>query len=663
MSTVVTLSCVNLNKVSLTDKTGVYPRNSLDTLQQLGGNNYYVSFASLESTYNFKQLTDARYYMTGRPGADPIYHLLSDSWIQVNPIVESWNPQTLTYYTKPNITTAFNSKIHFYSTDTDQTNNIFIFSDINKVRYVVSYGVMLRSDSTSGSQYAYFYTQGSNSPYLRLEFDSTNASIEPIALSPSSGFVPKYSANTFTWSTHQVGTCIGTLAVSNCKFRWRTSSSASYTEIDCGTNMSCTIPANTFTTNSIQWCAVITDNGGTTTASDWYTLSTEEVTSTASADSPKNTMIDGSVVNTFSWSHIISTGTAPTRSDLQKSINGTTWAALATVTGSDTTTTIAANTFTSGQWYWRVRTYNTDNVAGAWSDAVSFISVASPVLQGVSATQTPRPTVSWQCSDQQGYQVKIGSYDSGVRFGTAQNFKYPGYLADGTYTVKVRVVNQYGLWSAWQTASCTVSNTAGTEITLLASHSDAVANLSWSTTGTYSAFILYRNNVPIYKGTDTHYTDNLALNSVSYKVRGVTTGSDNYTLSNVVDAELIVDCMMIADINSFNWMRLDKSTSSSSEINLSHSSSSIVEHISGAEYPVLEMSEYKDKILSGKAAFTDMTEAKAFSNLNGKCVVVKTPKGDMVVGLLSAVQEVQNTFFYGFSFSVQHTFLLEEVDI
>ena len=82
--------------------------------------------------------------------------------------------------------------------------------------------------------------------------------------------------------------------------------------------------------------------------------------------------------------------------------------------GSARETTISAGTLSAGELLWRVRTYNTDEAAGAWSSPASVLVVAAPPTPTVDTEQTPRPLISWQSDGQQGYQIRIpGAWESG----------------------------------------------------------------------------------------------------------------------------------------------------------------------------------------------------------------------------------------------------------
>ena len=346
----------------------------------------------------------------------------------------------------------------------------------NGIAEAATHGILIRgrkNGSTQEFKDLTVTTGGANRPYIDVIVDeSTTADTLSIAsLSPKSGSINKAQPNVFTWAVKAPYACVPKLEQCSAVFRWRTAAGATEHAINIsGDTKSVTIPAGTFTGTSIQWQIALTANSGKVTTSDWITLSTADATSTATAQSPKGEIVDASEPVVFKWSHIISTGTAQTKAELQISTDMQTWTALATVTGAATTYTVPANTLGSGTKYWRVRTYNTDNAAGAWSDAAEFICVGAPDTPPVSIqTQGPRPTIKWQSADQLAYQVEIvGVYASGTYYGTDKTWTAPMYLEDGEYTVRVRVKNEYALWSPWGAAALQVANTPTAEITLTA---------------------------------------------------------------------------------------------------------------------------------------------------------------------------------------------------
>jgi len=508
-----------------------------------------------------------------------------------------------------------------------------------------------------------FYTQFSRAffPYISIIYGEA---VTPVVNgSPSSGYIPKGQANTFSWTLEPSAPCVGDFEQASAVLYWKTSASGTEHTVNVGTSQSVTIPANTFSTDTIMWRVKVTTTAGDETYSDWYTLTTVEATSTATALTPKNTMVNGSVQNVFTWEHIIETGSAQTAAQIQISANGTTWSDLLTVSGPQTRADILAGMLTSGQKYWRVRTANSNAVYGSWSSAAPFVVVAAPAKPSVSATQVPKSRISWQGSDQQGYQIQItGVYDSGTVYGTETTRKLPVILPDGQYTVKVRLVNNYGLWSDWGTAALVVVNTPGDAITLTATAGEE-AFLSWETTGSYDGFVVYRDGVAVEKTTRNDYTDDLSVGYHKYFVRGIWDDTDYYTQSDTVSLQISVSEKILIDLETKQKIRLKYTSESLPNVTMNRQQKMSMLQLSGDTYPSAEVSPYRTSGMTFSVAFAALTDAEQFEKELGKVVCIKTPKGDAVTGILNAYQKTANKFFVGYRCTIQQLELSGSVEL
>ena len=486
--------------------------------------------------------------------------------------------------------------------------------------------------------------------------------------SPAGGTVPKALPATFSWklsqkmSEHSTTSDVN-LTQKTATFRWRTAAGAAATEISCGTASSVTIPAGTFTTNTIQWQVTAATAEGVSATSDWMTISTLEQAGTAETVAPSGIVIDASASNVFKWQHVISTGTAQTKAELQISPDNSTWSALATVTGPSDTYTVPANTISSGTKYWRVRTYNSDGVASEWSAAAQFVAVGAPDAPVVViGTTSPRPAISWQVEGQQAYQVEIdGVYTSGTRFGTGKTWKAPFYLADGSYTVRVRVQNEYGFWSPWGTAALPVTNVPGGAITLTA-EGGIEAALSW-TPGSFDYYLVYRNGVAIAKVTEPSYTDAASIGSVRYQVRGCYDNSDNYSLSEDVEVTVNTDKVRLYDMERGEWLHFLYDSSAHRSTGLSLSQDIQYVQLSGHTYPVAERSEFKSRALRITCVCADDAERQSLRALLGHLTCCKTPEGNMTIGCPASITENSDDFFSTYSFTIEQIDRKEEIDL
>lgn len=510
-------------------------------------------------------------------------------------------------------------------------------------------------------------TKGSTAPYVAVTVDDSYVcGLEITSVSPAAGAVVKTTPNIFTWELNDPGLCIADLEQASAVFRWRSGASGTIHTINVsGNTQSVTVPANTFAgTTSIQWQVAVTANSGVVTTSDWVTLSTADATPTAAPLSPIDTVIDGSKDVLFQWQHSIATGTAQSKADLQKSTDGITWQTLATMTGAARQWTCPAGTLTSSIKYWRVRTYNADGIPGEWSDAAQIVVIAAPTAPSIQIKSTgARPSISWQTSEQEAYQVELdGKISGGTHYGTEKTWTSPAYLSDGSHTVRVRVQNQYGMWSDWGAAALPVTNTPGASITLTLQAS-SVADLSWQTTGSYDFYLVYRNGKPIAKLTQTQYTDELSSGSTTYQVRGCYADSSNYGLSSAVTVDVRAEVHQVSDLDTGQTLRLPYSDSQHRQTTRTLSRQVELLQLSGAYYPVAVEVDSGTDALSITAALLDESEIRQLMGLVGKLVCAKTPQGDMVIGYITSLPKQHDGFLNVFNFTVEQIDYDDEVTL
>lgn len=608
------------------------------------------SFAAPPEAARFKAIENVTVYVNYQVSFSTLAQ--SITWYYLR---GPFNEKTVTYNNKPSYG---GTKLSVYVSSAGYKT--VVSSTTSLASYVLKYGIMIATNY----YWAFQSTRSSNPPYATFRYTDETVGLAISNTSPSRGSIVAANSNTFSWRESVNGYCYADVSRTSAKFRWRKSASDTVKEIAVpGTATSITIPANTFSGDSIQWQLSVTANSGVTTTSDWMTLSLTDVESTAVAVAPDRAVLDGSSGNVFKWEHVISTGTAQTKAELQQSTDGSTWTALATVTGAANTWTAPAGTFTSGTKYWRVRTYNSKGAAGAWSAATQFIVLAAPATPPMSIVSTePRPEIRWQSDEQQAYQVEIdGVYTSGTRFGTGKTWKSPFYLADGNYTVRVRVQNEYGFWSPWGTAALPVTNVPGGAITLTA-EGGIEAALSW-TPGSFDYYLVYRDGVAIAKVTEPSYTDAASIGGVRYQVRGCYDNSDNYSLSEAVEVTVNTDKVRLYDMERGEWLHFlyDSSAHRSTGLSLSHDIQYV--QLSGHTYPVAERSEFKSRALRITCVCADDAERQSLRALLGHLTCCKTPEGNMTIGYPASITENSDDFFSTYSFTIEQIDRKEEIDL
>jgi hypothetical protein len=534
------------------------------------------------------------------------------------------------------------------------------------LKSIFSHGMNICIDALTGKQTNVYTSRSSYPPYIVVTVYDEVIGLSISGQSPAAGgFVDRTKAATFTWASAASGWCYGDVTETTCTLQWRDGTTGTvHTVAATPQTGQCIIPANTFpSSNQIQWRVSVVSNSGVTTTSDWITISTKDSTPTATPLEPIDVVVDASRSVSFSWQHSVATGTAQTKADLEISSDKETWSSLVTVTGALTSYTAPANTLGSGTKYWRVRTYNTDGTAGSWSDAAQFIAIGAPAAPSVTVlSANPRPEIRWQSDEQQAYQVEIdGVYASGTRFGTGKTWKAPFYLADGNYTVRVRVQNEYGFWSPWGTAALPVTNVPGGAITLTA-EGGIEAALSW-TPGSFDYYLVYRDGVAIAKVTEPSYTDAASIGGVRYQVRGCYDNSDNYSLSEAVEVTVSTDNVRLYDMERGEWLHFLYDSSAHRSTGLSLSQDIQYVQLSGHTYPVAERSEFKSRALRITCVCADDAERQSLRALLGHLTCCKTPEGNMTIGYPASITENSDDFFSTYSFTIEQIDRKEEINI
>ena len=584
-----------------------------------------------------------------------------DAYVQI--LTSTFNERTVTYKTKPG--SGSQSKFTLPASMTNDYREVgSIATTPDEIRRVINYGIIFECDDT-----VYYHSSHSvNKPYLAVELSEELATGSLKDFSPTTGYIDLSQSNIFGFDFEQKADepSITPIAVKSFTLQLREHGQTEITSISvttwAGDAPNVTVPAGTISGESIDWRVIAKTNANQTLTSDWMTLSVEDVPPTAWAISPKDVVVDGSKDQIFIWGHASSTGTAQSKADLQKSTDGSTWTTLATVTGAAKQWTCPAGTLISSIKYWRVRTYNADGISGAWSDAAQIVVIAAPTAPSIQIKSTgPRPSISWQTSEQEAYQVELdGKLSGGTHYGTEKTWTSPAYLADGSHTVRVRVQNQYGMWSNWGAAALPVTNTPGANITLSVQAS-SVADLSWQTSGSYDFYLVYRNGKPIAKLTQTQYTDELSSGDVTYQVRGCFDGSSNYGLSSAVTVDIRAEVHQVSDLDTGLTLRLPYSDSQHRQTTRTVSRQVELLQLSGAYYPVAVEVDSGTDSLSITAAITDDAQVQQLMGLVGKLVCAKTPQGDMVIGYITSLPKQHDGFLNVFNFTVEQIDFDDEV--
>lgn len=670
MSTTLTLTANKSAAISRTSSNAATDFNNHTSatvdlswnLSRVDTNYLLAGFPAVAASYDYKPILRAvvKAYLS----CDTDYTTAATKKVWVEGVTSDWDEASVT-----SRKVAFAPGSGFVSVPGGAAG-VYQFSALSEesARHVLLHGCAIHSYSALMWYLSVGTSRHSSPPQLLITFDDSNVQPKLTTPAPASG-VRLNKASAITFSTSLVQSSAFTLknltAVSGT-FEYRLKGASSITTAAAtisSTTISYTAPANTFAAGEYEYRFSVTDNLGQTVYTAWSSFDTRDTVPTATADEPSGNLLDGDQPISFHWTHINESGSAQTKAELQKSADGSTWTALTTVPGAANEYSAPAGTFASGTWFWRVRTYNLDNAAGAWSDAASFVTVSAPSAPKVIVQASPRPLITWQTNEQSAYQIQLDTEIDTTDYGSGKSWRSPVYLDDGLHVARVRVQNSYGVWSEWGSATFTVSHTASGAVVLTVD-ADHRAELSWSYAGSWTEFVVYRDGVAIAKTTDYSYTDDYSVGTVRYQVRACASdGTYNYSLSNEVTVSVMPETVMLSALGSGKWLFLRLSTAQHRTNTIKASRAFSLTHLSGRKFPEAELTEFCDRSISVSYATDDEAEKAALEALMGSPVCLKTPGGKMVIGILDTLSETESMFYSSYTFAVSQMHYPEGVDL
>jgi len=76
-------------------------------------------------------------------------------------------------------------------------------------------------------------------------------------------------------------------------------------------------------------------------------------------------------------------------------------------------------------------------------------------------------------------------------------------------------------------------------------------------------------------------------------------------------------------------------------------------HVRGSAYPVMETSPFEDLSGSYNCSFSDPEDAARFEALRGKTVIIKSIRGNVIIGAITTLTKEEAVFYTSFTFTVQ----------
>lgn len=178
-------------------------------------------------------------------------------------------------------------------------------------------------------------------------------------------------------------------------------------------------------------------------------------------------------------------------------------------------------------------------------------------------------------------------------------------------------------------------------------------------------FLIYRDDVLIGKTYNTRFHDRTALGTHEYYALQVIPDG-YYTKSSpaTVTATASVKCPMIGKLDGGDFIELKLSENRSRLQSFSRRRQVAYTQYAGAKYPAAELGEHETMTGSFDVAYRqkDAAAADAFEALLGEAVILKTPGGKVVIGILEGWDLGDTRFYKSFRCNLQQMDWGEFVD-
>ena len=232
---------------------------------------------------------------------------------------------------------------------------------------------------------------------------------------------------------------------------------------------------------------------------------------------------------------------------------------------------------------------------------------------------------------------------SGIQYGEGKSYQWPDILTDGVHTVRVRTINEYGLYSAWASTTFTASNTSPYTEGATTAAQDGLADIkvTWTPQSAMVAHI-YRDGKFVAEASAASgvWVDHLAIGTHSYFVRLVSVSGD-YTDLTAATATINLRTAVIARDGVWDWHELSWLQGADIPTRTSqYAPVYALNYYSGSVLPQAEVSTYRSRTHVIRYTMQP-DDAEIIRNFVGKIVVFKR-KAELIEGMVTAVSETRS---------------------
>lgn len=369
-------------------------------------------------------------------------------------------------------------------------------------------------------------------------------------------------------------------------------------------------------------------------------------------------VIDSTQSLRFQWDH----NHANTQSefDLEWSQDHQTWTRISRVSTFEQYT-VDADTFPSGDIYWRVRTYSDAGLVSVWSNIEIFI--ATKPSQGVTIVSSPlitnaRPIFEWSQTEQYSYEIEILNSIGQVAWGTgvvdSQNKTVTSgieLLDNNNYTFRIRTATELGLWTDWATQSLIVTYLGPPTPSIELSSGKGVVEVRISNPipeglePEVEYNDLYRNGIRIATRVGTYYSDYSVRSNESYHYKVVAVGYNknvSESSSRIISIHLEYGYFADKEGNILEVEIINKR-----DVGWELLGSKM--HFVGREKPVFQYSGFKDNTTNLNFTLYNEEDLALLEKIynNGGVILYRDNKGRKIYGVIPSISIDDNLDFDG----------------
>lgn len=468
----------------------------------------------------------------------------------------------------------------------------YVWNDVNAT------GVTSISHSIKCSQ---FYSEGSrwiatvNSITYTIDYeaDTSSSTVHPL----SGDNISSSLSTEFSWSNF-----VPAGNIVEQSLYWKQKEQLVYNKIELDPlATSYEFNGGTFNNGDINWYVLFVDDSGNEIQSPIETVTVGIVPSVAIAY-PNNVNIRNSNKQLFTWEMTEAIATGQKSYEIQyKKTSEEQWTTIIETAGKQYHE-FEANTFDTDVYEWKLKVTNNDDISTDFVSA-SFIAIGATDAPNItSITNSSIPTINWETSSQDTFEVEIYTaddriYASGIQVGkNVRSFTPNIMLDDGNYIVKMRSMNEYGYFTEWSDYSFVLNATKPDAVDCMVYANECHGvNIEAIGSNSNNLYVLRRKfgaskwNI-IGKLQDV-FTDNTILTNVKYEyaLRNYQKNA-GYADSSSVSIVIEHKGSIIYDGNEFVQLYVTEDE----QFNISHrpSKSYTYSYMIGRTYPVREASEW-----------------------------------------------------------------------